>query len=106
MKLTDVATLAHLSRIEMTEAEQAELLHDMQAILGYIEQIESLPITIHTAEPMLHNVMREDVAPHASGVYTDALISAAPASEAGFVKVTQTLALSGAEVSDADTPSL
>lgn len=98
MELKDVAKLAHLSRISMTEAEQVELLVDMQSILGYVEQVESVATT-RAAEVVgpLHNVMREDSDGHPSGTYTDALIAEAPASEAGFVKVTQVLGLSGAE---------
>lgn len=74
----------------MTEAEQVELLADMQSILGYVEQVESVATTgASEVVGPLRNVMREDGEGHPSGAYTEALIREAPASEAGFVKVTQ-----------------
>jgi aspartyl-tRNA(Asn)/glutamyl-tRNA(Gln) amidotransferase subunit C len=89
MELTDVAKLAHLSRIEMTEAEQIELLHDMQSILAYVGEIESVATNGAVSLSSVRNVMREDGDAHASGFFTEALLKEAPSSEAGFVKVTQ-----------------
>lgn len=91
MELQDVAKLAQLSRIEMSETEQKELLADMQSILGYVAQLESVATSGTEELSSPRNVMREDVAAHAGGEYTDMLIASAPDAEAGYVKVAQVI---------------
>lgn len=61
----DVGYVATLARIELPAADKARLQHDMEAILGYIEQLKELDVT--GIEPTAHavpmtNVLREDCA--------------------------------------------
>ncbi len=61
----DVGYVAALARIELPAADIVRLQHDMEAILGYIEQLKELDVT--GIEPTAHavpmtNVWREDAA--------------------------------------------
>jgi len=92
MELKDVEKLAKLSRIEISEDEKESLRASLESILGYVEQIESVSTgEIEMKDEPLRNVMREDVAPYESGIYSEILLKAAPASQDGFVKVKQIL---------------
>jgi len=92
MELKDVEKLALLSRIDIPQNELGELLSDMTAILAYVEQVESVSTAALTADiGELRNVMRDDLSPHETGMYTEVLLREAPSQEAGFVKVSQIL---------------
>ncbi len=59
-----IKSLTELSRIHCSEEEEASLLKDLQAILGYIDQLneidtESVPPCNHVLEGIC-NVMRDD----------------------------------------------
>ena len=60
-----IKSLTQLSRIHCGEDEQEKLLHDLQNILSYIEQLEE--VSTENVPPCHHvlgevsNVMREDV---------------------------------------------
>ncbi len=62
MDIKDVENLAELARIELTEEEKKSLLSDMEGILDYVKQIESIPtsVGIPTEVGIVHNVWRED----------------------------------------------
>ncbi|MCU0660375.1 MAG: Asp-tRNA(Asn)/Glu-tRNA(Gln) amidotransferase subunit GatC [Candidatus Pacebacteria bacterium] len=93
MELLDIAKLARLSRIDMSETEQKELLADMHSILGYVAQLESVTTTqTENALPLLRNVMRADKNAYAGGEYTEVLSKSAPESAAGYIKVAQVIA--------------
>lgn len=49
MEIKDVENLAALARIELTEEEKNELLHDMDSILGYVKQIEEIKVPARNA---------------------------------------------------------
>lgn len=92
ISLGEVKKLAELARIEVSDAEARTLAKDMEQILGYVEQVRNIAeISRGIPEEGLVNVMREDIAPHESGVYTSTLVSAAPETESGFVKVPKIL---------------
>lgn len=67
MSLTqqDVEKIAHLARLELTEAEKAQYQGQLSAILDYAERLNALDLTgiAPTAHAVTQqNVLREDVA--------------------------------------------
>ena len=88
----EILKLAALSRLKLSDEEVANMQHDMNAILAYVDKLKSAPAG--GSEPVMSvnkNVMREDANPHEGGIYTDALINLAPKHEKNadgqFVKV-------------------
>ena len=93
--MIDAAEMKHLTelaRLELGKDEAAALHGELNAILGYFEQLQA--VNTEGVEEMqrpvaLVNVMRDDVPaemlPHA------ALESLAPAMQGGFVKVPRTV---------------
>ena len=58
-----VDKLAHLSRLKFDDQEKAEIKHDLQRMIGFVEKINQLDI--QNVEPLLFmsneiNVFRED----------------------------------------------
>ena len=92
MELKDVEKLARLARIEMSEAEQSEFARNMESILGYIGQIQSVSAEIGGQKiGTVYNVMREDANPNQGGLYTEALLAEALETKDGYVKVKRIL---------------
>jgi aspartyl-tRNA(Asn)/glutamyl-tRNA(Gln) amidotransferase subunit C len=60
MDIKDVENLANLARLELSEDEKKEMLSDMDSILGYVKQIESVSADDVKEEYVLKNVWRED----------------------------------------------
>jgi aspartyl-tRNA(Asn)/glutamyl-tRNA(Gln) amidotransferase subunit C len=67
MKITpnEVDKLARLSRLTFTDAERTRMVADMEKILGFVDQINTLDL--EGVEPLVYmmdeeNVLREDVA--------------------------------------------
>ncbi|MGQ0738189.1 MAG: Asp-tRNA(Asn)/Glu-tRNA(Gln) amidotransferase subunit GatC [Bacteroidota bacterium] len=65
MEVNDVMIdkLAHLSRLQFTDAEKAEIKNDLQRMIGFVEKLNEL--NLGGVEPLLHmseevNVLRED----------------------------------------------
>lgn len=88
----DIEHLAELARIEVGEEEAKSLAKDVEAILGYVEQVKDISTLNGAAEkegPV--NVFRENKNPHESGIFTDVLLTAAPEKEDGYVKVKKIL---------------
>jgi aspartyl/glutamyl-tRNA(Asn/Gln) amidotransferase C subunit len=93
MNPRDIANLATLARMELSEAEKASLAADMKNILAFIDQIKEAEVDTSAGNRVgvVYNVFREDMNPHESGIYTEALLSAAPDREGDFVKVKKIL---------------
>lgn len=58
-----VEKLAHLSRLQFTETEKAEIRNDLQRMIGFVEKLDELDLD--GVEPQLFmsdevNVLRED----------------------------------------------
>ncbi|MDP3661357.1 MAG: Asp-tRNA(Asn)/Glu-tRNA(Gln) amidotransferase subunit GatC [bacterium] len=91
----EIEHLAELARIEVGKEETVALAKDIEAILGYVTLVQK--VAGGTEVPDGHtehtpvNVMREDVNPHESGIYTDALLSLAPERDGQYVKVKKIL---------------
>ena len=92
IKREDIEKLAELSRIEVTGDEVDKFSRDIESILEYVSELTE----IVTEEPdkcagVLRNVMRSDGEPHESGLFTDAILSAAPEREKNYFKVKKIL---------------
>jgi aspartyl-tRNA(Asn)/glutamyl-tRNA(Gln) amidotransferase subunit C len=97
----DIQKLASLSRMKLTEEEQATFAKDIDSILGYVEQIKGVSsdaagTTVSHANKKPadiphRNALREDVADANLNPDASVLVEAAPAHEQGFVKVKKIL---------------
>jgi aspartyl-tRNA(Asn)/glutamyl-tRNA(Gln) amidotransferase subunit C len=88
-----VARIAALARIRLGEEELAAMVPELNAILGFVEQLGEVDVT--GIEPMTavienHLRLREDVIdpdPLTGGGKRDAVLANAPAAEHGFFGV-------------------
>ncbi|MCR4280790.1 MAG: aspartyl/glutamyl-tRNA amidotransferase subunit C [Candidatus Kaiserbacteria bacterium] len=87
----DVRALASLARLEVHDDELAKLEKEIPDILKFVETIQKISGGEATPSPKLINVMRADENPHEGGIYTEALIKAAPASTDNRIVVKQVL---------------
>jgi aspartyl/glutamyl-tRNA(Asn/Gln) amidotransferase C subunit len=88
---SDLDNLSRLARIDINPEEKQKMLSDMQAILGYVSEINDVSGEIVRGEESLYNVVREDVITNGSGEYTSAILANAPATRNGYVEVMQVL---------------
>ncbi|MDO8565253.1 MAG: Asp-tRNA(Asn)/Glu-tRNA(Gln) amidotransferase subunit GatC [bacterium] len=89
-----VLSLAKLARIEISDSEAENLSHEFDTILGYVGEVKSIKANSLklTADSFpLKNVMRGDGEGHESGIYTEKLLSEAPAREGNYIKVKKIL---------------
>lgn len=94
ISINDVKRLADLSAINVNDQEAADLLVQLNEILGFVEQLNEVETS--GVEPTyqvtgLKNVMREDEIID-YGLGRDALLKNAPASQDGQIKVKRVLA--------------
>jgi aspartyl-tRNA(Asn)/glutamyl-tRNA(Gln) amidotransferase subunit C len=88
----DVQKIAHLARLNITEAEEAQFTDQLNSILDYFEQLSELDtrdVPPMTRAVELSNVLRPDQ----TQVYGDreALLAQAPTPEGDFFRVPQIL---------------
>lgn len=94
--IQDIQKLAELSRINIAPEEQESLRSQIESILGYVDQLKKAvavsdaPQSNATGES-LHNVFRDDVNPHASGEFTEKILSSSPDREGDYLKVKKIL---------------
>lgn len=94
MTKPDIKALSRLARIDLSEAEEKALEGESEQILAFVEQIQKVHGEAAAGEPKVGkpmNVFREDKDPHESGIYTEAILSQAPARQGNFVKVKKIL---------------
>ena len=93
MSLTeqDLDNLSELARITIAPSEKPKMLADLQSILGYVSEINSVEGNIARGEETVFNVIREDVVTNETGSNTDAILADAPKVKNGFVEVEQVL---------------
>ncbi len=92
MEIKEIENLANLCRIDLSQEEKEQLSKDMESILGFIDQIQTVDIDKEKkVAGDLRNVMREDEKPHESGKFTDSILSEAPKKENGYFKVKKIL---------------
>lgn len=80
IEVKDIEHLAGLARISVSVDEQKKLRDDLEGILAYVSHIKEA--TAELGEPMageLRNVLRDDVLPHAPGLFTEDILSGVPA---------------------------
>ena len=87
----DIEKLAELSKIKLPEGEAVRFAKDFESILGYVKQIEGVELGEVKQSFFLKNILRADESPNETGALSDALLSAAPATHDGFVKVNKIL---------------
>lgn len=87
----DLDNLSRLARIDIAKEEKQQMLHDIQAILGYVSEINDIDGELERCEVSLYNVVREDVVTCDTGSNTEAILANAPASKDGYVEVIQVL---------------
>lgn len=91
----EVEKLIELELVDMSDAEIEQFRGEIDAILGYVSELQTLSSgEEEEREPQvgeLHNVMREDIHPHESGIYTEAILKELPQREGEYVKVKKIL---------------
>jgi len=90
---TDIDKLAQLARLGLTGAEKESLATEMTAILDYVKQLDEVDVS--KVEPTsqvtgLCNVTREDKMVNCD-IERDEILSNAPETENGFIKVKSVL---------------
>lgn len=93
MSLTeaDLDNLSTLARIKISPEEKPKMLADMQAILGYVSEINEVQGELTRGEEDVYNVVRADVVTHDTGSNTEAILANAPKAKDGYVEVEQVL---------------
>lgn len=87
----DLDNLSHLARVTVQEEEKDKMLADMQAILGYVSEINEVSGNVERVKGSHYNIVRDDVITKVSGTNTKAVLAEAPATEDGYVRVAQVL---------------
>ena len=82
-----IEKLAALSRISVSKEEAEALKKDIASILSYVDQISEVSGDIEREIPEHRNIMREDGEPHETGIYTEALLKAAPRVKDEYIEV-------------------
>ena len=92
MTKVDIATLAKLARLDVSDTEIKKLEKEIPAILDFVETIQKTGAGSSEARTLtLQNIMRDDGEPHETGIYTKELLDAAPAHKKGLIAVKQVL---------------
>lgn len=87
----ELDNLSKLARIDIASEEKQKMLQDMQAILGYISEINSIEGELTRGEENVFNVVREDIITRETGSNTDSILANAPKVKDGYVEVEQVL---------------
>ncbi len=94
MKREDVAHLATLARIELSEAELIKLEGELSSIVSYVSTITDIAGDKADTAPQLgarFNVFRADEITNQADEYTEAILSQMPAHEGRYMKVKKIL---------------
>lgn len=94
----DIKKLASLSRIKISEEESQQFAKEIDSILGYVEQIKEVSASVEGAFDQAKitldsnlNFLREDTANSNLNPNPEVLVSSAPASQDGLIKVKKIL---------------
>lgn len=85
----DIKKLAQMARLDISDEEAEKLARQIPDILAFVRTIQAVSGDVAPESPELRNVMREDVDPHESGIYTNDLLAAAPSKKDNRVVVKQ-----------------
>jgi aspartyl-tRNA(Asn)/glutamyl-tRNA(Gln) amidotransferase subunit C len=91
----DIKKLSDLARIEVSEEEAEKLRGDIEEILGYVGQVNSVAAASGEEAgidvgPTI-NVLREDAEPNETGSNTADIVAEFPHSENNYLKVKKIL---------------
>lgn len=87
-----IEQLARLARLRLSAEEAEHYAHDFDSILGYVDAVSE--IAAEERAPIVGpvaNVLRDDVETHEPGVFTEAVLSAAPERKGQYVQVKKIL---------------
>ncbi len=89
----EIEKLADLARIKITDEEKEQFGKEIDSILAYVTQIKEANISLDATLSVgaVKNVLREDAAPHESGINTEKILKEAPKREGQYVKVKKIL---------------
>lgn len=90
----DIEKLASLARIEISETEKSAFAQEIDAILGYVAQLNTVSASVLQEDivaPSHRNQVREDVSHSDTNPNPEILVTMAPQSEDGMVKVKKIL---------------
>jgi aspartyl-tRNA(Asn)/glutamyl-tRNA(Gln) amidotransferase subunit C len=92
ISLEEVQHVARLARLELSEADQARMRGELDAILAYVGELQAVDVT--GVEPTTHvlpmaNVMREDEVRPSYPV--EAMLANAPEAEGDLIRVPKIL---------------
>ncbi len=94
MKREDIAHLATLARLELSETELQNLEGELSSIMSYVSAISDMASEDADMTPRLgvrHNVFRPDEVQNQADEYTADLIAEMPRSEGRYLKVKKIL---------------
>lgn len=92
MNKADIAHLALLARIKLTQKEEETLGTQITEVLEYVSQITDITAEEKAKEVgELFNVMRDDEPSHEPGEFSDSLLEAAPDRKDNYVRVKRVL---------------
>lgn len=95
MKREDIAHLATLARLELSEAELQSFEGELSSIMSYVSVISD--IASETASPEVgvrHNIFRTDIITNEADEYTNELLAEMPQSQGRYLKVKKILGAS------------
>lgn len=94
MKREDIAHLATLARLELTETELQALPAELSSIMSYVSVISDMASEDADMTPVLgarHNILRPDLVTNEADEYTTDLIAEMPRTEGRYLKVNKIL---------------
>ena len=91
LSIKDVEKLAELARIDIPEDEKESLRREVDAILGYVGDIQKVAGQVVGEVPEHRNILREDANPHLPGEFSKELLEEAPRREGDYVRVKKIL---------------
>lgn len=94
MSPEEVAHLAELARIELSDAERDQLAGEIDDIISYVSAVQEIAGEGTDAAPTvgpLHNVFRADAVTNAAETYTEDLLEAMPSRDGRYLKVQKIL---------------
>lgn len=87
----DIQKLGFLARIEVSSEDALRFAGDMDNILNFLKQIESVDVSTVTPIHRLKNITRLDENPYQRGQFTQDLLREAGDTLDGFIKVNKIL---------------
>lgn len=90
MTYEEIAKLGSLVNVTVSEAESRDLIPNMESVLGYIDQIQNVTVSLEKDTASKDNPrLRPDVASDSD--FHDDFMNLVPEKENGYVKVPQVL---------------